>query len=207
MIKDIIGRFLKKEKKMKNEKRKKEKSKKAKNREKIVKKITKLSKRTIKKSQPEADVIILNKVDKAKELDTKKIAEKLETMKEEIVAKIKARKAEWRESGGIYSEPGDEFDIASTEREREFETILSSIEKERLADIEEALKKLKEGTYGICEECKTKIHPERLEMVPFARLCRECQEMRDREGKIRKGLEEGKTIKSAGFLDTSDGES
>jgi len=201
MIKDIFDKFFKKEKKM--DKKKAPKSKSAK---KSQRKIAR-PKEKAKISKPAADVIVLHKVDKGREIDPKKIAERLYAMKEEILAKMKARKAEWREAGSISPEPGDELDIVSTERERELDTILSSIEKERLADIEDALKKLKEGTYGICEECKAKIPPERLEMVPFARLCRECQEIKDRDGKIKRGLEEGKTLKSAGFLDTSDEES
>ncbi len=183
--------------------------KKTKEKARSVKKLTKKiagNKKVEKKSIP-PNIIILHKVDKGKEIDLKKIEEKLLNMKEEILAKMRSRKAEWREAGSISPEPGDELDIASTAREREFDTIISAIEKERLSDIEEALKKLKEGTYGICEECKSKIPPERLEIVPFAKLCRECQEMKDKDGKIRKGLEEGKILKSAGFLDTSDEES
>jgi len=168
---------------------------------------TPLPQKPVKSTQPQIDVIILNKVSKEKELDLQKIAERLNAMKEEILSKMRARKAEWREAGSISSEPGDELDIASTEREREFDTILSSIDKERLIDIEEALKKLKDGTYGICEECKAKIPPQRLEMVPFARLCRECQERKDRDDKIKKELEERKTLKGTVFLDTSDEES
>jgi len=166
-----------------------------------------IEKKTEKISKPSADVIVLNKVEKGKEIDPEKIAERLSAMREEILTKMRTRKAEWREAGGINPEPGDELDIALTEREREFDTILSSIEKERLSDIEDALRKLKEGTYGICEECKARIPPERLEMVPFARLCRECQEIKDRDGKIKRGLEEGKILKPTGFLDTSDEES
>jgi DnaK suppressor protein len=168
---------------------------------------TKPSKKEVKSAQPESEVIILNKFSREKEIDPQKIAERLNKMKEEILSKMRARKAEWREAGSISPEPGDELDIASTEREREFDTILSSIDKGRLIDIEDALKKLKEGTYGICEECKAKIPRERLEMVPFARLCRECQERKDRDERIKKGLEEGKILKGTGFLDTSDEES
>lgn len=158
-------------------------------------------------SPPPQEVIILHKTEKKVDIDIPKVIEKLEKMKEEILAKMMMRKAEWRESGAASPEPGDEGDVVSVEREREFETILSSIEKQKLVDIEDAIRKAKEGRYGICEECRTPIQPERLEIVPFARFCRECQEIKDREGQIRRGTEELRPIKSMGFMDTSDEES
>lgn len=41
--------------------------------------------------------------------------------------------------------------------------------------INEALRRLNEGTYGICEDCGRHVSPERLKAVPFARRCVECQ--------------------------------
>ena len=41
--------------------------------------------------------------------------------------------------------------------------------------IDEALRRLNEGTYGFCEDCERPISPERLKAVPFARRCVECQ--------------------------------
>ena len=46
----------------------------------------------------------------------------------------------------------------------------------RLRDIEIALKKIKKGAYGACENCGKEIGEERLMIYPEARLCRECQE-------------------------------
>jgi DnaK suppressor protein len=45
-----------------------------------------------------------------------------------------------------------------------------------LQKIEQALSKLDNSTYGICEECGEKINPKRLEVMPFAVLCRDCKE-------------------------------
>ncbi|WP_447978274.1 TraR/DksA family transcriptional regulator [Candidatus Nitrospira bockiana] len=41
--------------------------------------------------------------------------------------------------------------------------------------LDEALRRLDEGTYGICEDCGEPISPERLKAIPFARRCIECQ--------------------------------
>ena len=47
-----------------------------------------------------------------------------------------------------------------------------------LSDIEFALQRLKEGTYGICESCGEEISERRLQALPWAQLCLECAEKR-----------------------------
>jgi DnaK suppressor protein len=42
--------------------------------------------------------------------------------------------------------------------------------------IDEALRRLEDGTYGTCEDCTREINPERLKAMPFARRCVECQQ-------------------------------
>ena len=54
-----------------------------------------------------------------------------------------------------------------------------STHRENLAKIDEALRKLREGTYGICEECGEEIDIERLKVMPFAIYCREDQEKKE----------------------------
>jgi RNA polymerase-binding transcription factor DksA len=60
------------------------------------------------------------------------------------------------------------------EREKDF-TILEQIERE-LGEIDRALVRLDEGTYGRCEACRDPIDDERLAALPFARYCRAHQE-------------------------------
>ncbi len=48
--------------------------------------------------------------------------------------------------------------------------------KETLNKIDEALRKLEDGTYGICEECGAEIPEERLKIIPFAIYCVDCME-------------------------------
>jgi len=47
--------------------------------------------------------------------------------------------------------------------------------RDSLAEVERALQKFKEGTYGQCDECGKLIAPERLEALPQANLCVECK--------------------------------
>ena len=53
---------------------------------------------------------------------------------------------------------------------------LMEMESETLRKIDEALLRLQAGTYGICAECDGKIAEARLRALPFAGLCRDCQE-------------------------------
>jgi len=50
---------------------------------------------------------------------------------------------------------------------------------ETLRKIDEALRKLNEGTYGTCEDCGEKIDEERLKILPFAIYCIDCQERKE----------------------------
>lgn len=65
------------------------------------------------------------------------------------------------------------------EREKDL-SILEQIEAE-LADVEHALRRLDEGTYGICEACGRPIGDERLAAVPAARFCVDDQAAVERE--------------------------
>ena len=53
---------------------------------------------------------------------------------------------------------------------------LMEMESETLRKIDEALLRLEEGTYGACSECDESISETRLKALPFASLCRDCQE-------------------------------
>ncbi len=65
------------------------------------------------------------------------------------------------------------------EREKDL-SILEQVEAE-LADVEHALRRLDEGTYGTCEVCGKVIPEERLEALPATRLCLEHQAEAERE--------------------------
>ena len=66
-------------------------------------------------------------------------------------------------------------DQASDAEEREKAYHMASAEGRLLYHIDEALQRIKEGTYGLCEGCDKKIQKPRLEVVPHARLCIECK--------------------------------
>ena len=67
-------------------------------------------------------------------------------------------------------------DVATDMYDREFTLGLASNDRELLYEIDGALGRIKDGTYGICVECKKSIPVTRLKAVPHARLCLKCQE-------------------------------
>lgn len=72
-------------------------------------------------------------------------------------------------------------DAGSDAYDRDFALNLLSQEQDALYEIEEALGRIKLGTYGICEISGKKIMRERLEAIPFARFTVECQAQLERE--------------------------
>ncbi len=59
----------------------------------------------------------------------------------------------------------------------EVEVLLGSL-RESLVKVEDALRRLDEGTYGFCERCHEPIAPARLEAMPDARRCMTCASLR-----------------------------
>jgi DnaK suppressor protein len=94
------------------------------------------------------------------------------------------------ETEGVKDEGRDTYDLASDERDREINFILNDREREKLVAIDEALLRIKEKSYGICESCEGEIQLGRLKVLPFTRLCVKCQEENERESKRQKTLDE-----------------
>jgi RNA polymerase-binding protein DksA len=87
------------------------------------------------------------------------------------------------DSGGVSSHQADNADAVS-----EFERNQAIIANSRLVlrQVQAALARLDNGTYGVCERCGKPIEPRRLEALPYATLCRSCQEESEREGGARR---------------------
>ena len=75
-------------------------------------------------------------------------------------------------------------DMSADTYERELAMNIASSEQEVLYQIDDALKRMDEGTYGMCQECNKPITLRRLKAVPYTSLCISCQ--RDKEQKNRK---------------------
>ena len=75
----------------------------------------------------------------------------------------------------------DEMDLAASEYIQSFEFRLRGREKSLLSKLDLALKKIEEGTFGICEICEEPIGKKRLEARPETSLCIKCKEDQERE--------------------------
>ena len=72
-------------------------------------------------------------------------------------------------------------DMATDNFDREFTLGLASNEQQGLNLIDDALRRISEGTYGVCEDCSKPISQKRLLAVPHARLCIKCQELEEKK--------------------------
>jgi len=97
------------------------------------------------------------------------------------------------------SDIGDLIDQAGDERDRELSLLLSGRDKEKLTAINEALEKLDEGDYGICEECGEKIGLGRLKVMPLARLCVSCQAKFEKEASLQRKADEDLTYRGLAY--------
>jgi DnaK suppressor protein len=78
--------------------------------------------------------------------------------------------------------PAKDVDVKDAEEQsmedfvRDMDVTLIVMESETLRRIDEALQRLADGAYGICADCEEPIAEARLQALPFATLCRDCQE-------------------------------
>ncbi|GAA0615378.1 TraR/DksA family transcriptional regulator [Kribbella sandramycini] len=74
----------------------------------------------------------------------------------------------------------DQADVGSTTLERDHEMSLANNARDMLDQIERALSRIEDGTYGICESCGNAIGKGRLQAFPRATLCVSCKEREER---------------------------
>ena len=80
----------------------------------------------------------------------------------------------------------DVGDQAVMDLERELGISLMEMRNRRRQSIDEALTRLQDGSYGICADCGIEISEKRLQAVPFAKLCVECQSRQELLEKIER---------------------
>jgi len=170
----------------------------------MVKKKTALAKVTKKKKTPtvkkaKKKVVLAKKVKKKtafakvlkkkeikyapgiKSIRDKLIEKKLEMLEELINLKGGSLKTSFKEASGDLS--GYSFhmaDMATDLYDREFSLELAQEERERLYEIDDAIKRIDEGVYGICGICSGKISQRRLKVMPEAKNCIQCQEKEEK---------------------------
>lgn len=123
-----------------------------------------------------------------KELDFYK--EKLFNFKDDVLAQIRdiskdtLMKSQKEMSGDISGYGIHLADVATDNYERDFNLGLVSNERIIVLDIDAALKRIEDKTYGICDTCKKSIAKNRLNAIPHAKYCRKCKEKVEKEEKV-----------------------
>src|SRR5262245_25646304 len=97
----------------------------------------------------------------------------LEARRDEIQSKLRARREELAAEVAEVKDPEEQ---SVHDFVQDVELALMEMKSETLAKIDEAMTRLEEGTYGTCAECGQEIAEARLQAVPFATLCRDCQQ-------------------------------
>lgn len=77
------------------------------------------------------------------------------------------------------SETPDPVDLAVRNYSKNVQLALSENESRQLELIDEALERLEDEEYGVCQNCEKEINPKRLAAIPWARYCLDCQELRE----------------------------
>jgi len=114
----------------------------------------------------------------AKRTNLETLKSKLESKRAELFENVTRARAMGSDDSDAVSP--DIADRATNAFQREFSYSLSENENKMLRLIDEALGRLKDGSYGECVNCSEPIEKPRLEAIPWARHCIACQELHDR---------------------------
>ena len=170
------------------------------------KKINKMPKKTLKtvakktpkktKPKPGMKKKIITKPSVSKETIIKKSEEERKIMlrralinrREEILREAKTEISKYikGETKQLVDTAVDNGDWSVIDLSEDISLKQLSTHRENLLKIDEALRKLAEGTYGKCEDCGEDISEERLKLIPFAIYCVDCKEKREQLEKLER---------------------
>jgi RNA polymerase-binding transcription factor DksA len=82
--------------------------------------------------------------------------------------------------GGVIVSISEDIDLAQALSDRQTTDLLVQLLDENREQVERALERVREGAYGVCEDCARRIPQERLRFQPAATRCVDCQSRWDR---------------------------
>lgn len=113
---------------------------------------------------------------------TNEMQKQLLEQRAELLQKLEREKNQFKNMAATVS-GRDSIDLASDEGAYKKSEALNALDAKRLTSIENALKRISEGRYGICLKCGKKIPEERLRAMPSAVLCIECKNAEEKRRK------------------------
>ncbi|MCE5313230.1 MAG: TraR/DksA C4-type zinc finger protein [Nitrospiraceae bacterium] len=142
--------------------------------------------KTAVKKQASADRAVLSKQDRNERLRRILISKREELLKE---SQSEIRKYISGEKRQLVETVMDDGDLSVVDLSEDINLKKLSTHKDMLTKIDIALRKIDEGTYGICEECGEEISEERLKVLPFAIYCRDDQEKKEMLERLEREIE------------------
>jgi len=109
---------------------------------------------------------------------------KLENMSLSLLDEAEKTLTDMTDHSDNYPDPTDR---ATAESDRSFELRIRDRERKLLAKIKEAIIRISDGSYGICEECGEEISHQRLEARPVTTLCIDCKTRQENVEKAHAG--------------------
>ena len=105
----------------------------------------------------------------------------LEDRRREMMSQVQERMRDVRTEGASSTVQGvlDAAESSEADIQDEIEFALIQMKAETLTKINEAHRRLEEGTYGYCFECGEEVSERRLRALPFAVRCKDCEEARE----------------------------
>jgi DnaK suppressor protein len=125
-------------------------------------------------------MVVVDLAEKRVDMDKKKVEyykKRLVTTQDELMRQVTKSERDGREADGEATQ--DVADKAANSYTKEFLFHQSDENRRLLQLVDEALDRLKNGTFGLCVSCQGEVQVKRLEAVPWARHCIECQEKQD----------------------------
>jgi DnaK suppressor protein len=92
------------------------------------------------------------------------------------------KKTRMEASGDLSAAPIHMADVGSDAYEQEFTLSLMEADEGTLGQIDAALERIRQASYGTCEDCSGKIPKARLDVIPFTSTCVKCAEKRSDGG-------------------------
>jgi RNA polymerase-binding transcription factor len=126
----------------------------------------------------------------------------LEERRRELLSEVQGKIRDVRAESGKERDVLDQGESSEVDIQEDIEFALIQMKSETLNKINEALRRLDEGTYGNCFECGDEIAHARLRALPFAVRCKDCEEARE-TAEQRERMAARKSGSAALFFDMS----
>ena len=109
----------------------------------------------------------------------KELKKMLEERRRELMSEVQGKMRDVRSDHGKDRDVLDQGESSEVDIQEDIEFALIQMKGETLNKVNEALRRLDEGTYGNCFECGEEIAEPRLRALPFAVRCKDCEEARE----------------------------